>query len=222
MSFFANLKAKRAAKKAQKLHNQQLTEWQQEQEILNHALEVFTSASKGEEPHDQSLVQKDGELVLWTGTAVFHEAGRAPSRYVGGSQGFSIPIVAGIRYRVSATKGTLVPGEEMQIDKDQGFVKLTNQRLIFSGSVATTEWAFSKLLSAVRTEGGNDYLLGVSNRKKTSGLRFTATDGPIFGRIFAMALYAYEEGIDSAIKMIKNEIKEIESKKTVQIREANY
>ena len=213
MSFFANLKAKRAAKKAQKLHNQQLTEWQQEQEILNHALEVFTSASKGEEPHDQSLVQKDGELVLWTGTAVFHEAGRTPSRYVGGSQGFSIPIVAGIRYRVSATKGTLVPGEEMQIDKDQGFVKLTNQRLIFSGSVATTEWAFSKLLSAVRTEGGNDYLLGVSNRKKTSGLRFTATDGPIFGRIFAMALYAYEEGIDSAIKMIKNEIKEIESKK---------
>ena len=213
MSFFANLKAKRAAKKAQKLHNQQLTEWQQEQEILNHALEVFTSASKGEEPHDQSLVQKDGELVLWTGTAIFHEAGRTPSRYVGGSQGFSIPIVAGIRYRVSATKGTLVPGEEMQIDKDQGFVKLTNQRLIFSGSVATTEWAFSKLLSAVRTEGGNDYLLGVSNRKKTSGLRFTATDGPIFGRIFAMALYAYEEGIDSAIKMIKNEIKEIESKK---------
>jgi hypothetical protein len=222
MSFFSSLKAKRAAKKAQKLHNQQLTEWQQEQEILNHALEVFTSASKGEEPHDQSLVQKDGELVLWTGTAVFHEAGRTPSRYVGGSQGFSIPIVAGIRYRVSATKGTLVPGEEMQIDKDQGFVKLTNQRLIFSGSVATTEWAFSKLLSAVRTEGGNDYLLGVSNRKKNSGLRFTATDGPIFGRIFAMALYAYEEGIDSAIKMIKNEIKEIESKKPVQIREANY
>ena len=139
MSFFANLKAKRAAKKAQKLHNQQLTEWQQEQEILNHALDIFTNASKGEEPHDQSLVQKDGELVLWTGTAVFHEAGRTPSRYVGGSQGFSIPIVAGIRYRVSATKGTLVPGEEMQIDKDQGFVKLTNQRLIFSGSVATTE-----------------------------------------------------------------------------------
>jgi reverse gyrase len=95
MSFFANLKAKRAAKKAQKLHNQQLTEWQQEQEILNHALEVFTSASKGEEPHDQSLVQKDGELVLWTGTAIFHEAGRTPSRYVGGSQGFSIPIVEG-------------------------------------------------------------------------------------------------------------------------------
>ena len=221
MSFFANLKAKRAAKKAQKLHNQQLTEWQQEQEILNHALEVFTSASKGEEPHDQSLVQKDGELVLWTGTAVFHEAGRTPSRYVGGSQGFSIPIVAGIRYRVSATKGTLVPGEEMQIDKDQGFVKLTNQRLIFSGSVATTEWAFSKLLSAVRTEGGNDYLLGVSNRKKTSGLRFTATDGPLFARLFAMALYSYEEGIPATIKAINSELKELATNKPVLTIEAS-
>jgi hypothetical protein len=109
----------------------------------------------------------------------------------------------------------------MQIDKDQGFVKLTNQRLIFSGSVATTEWAFSKLLSAVRTEGGNDYLLGVSNRKKTSGLRFTATDGPLFARLFAMALYSYEEGIPATIKAINSELKELATKKPVLTIEAS-
>ena len=58
MSFFANFKAKRAAKKAQQRYQQQLTEWQQEEEILTKALEIFTSAAEGKEPNDQSLVQK--------------------------------------------------------------------------------------------------------------------------------------------------------------------
>jgi hypothetical protein len=38
MSFFANLKAKRAAKKAQQRYQEQLTQWQQEEELLTEAL----------------------------------------------------------------------------------------------------------------------------------------------------------------------------------------
>ena len=95
MSFFANLKAKRAAKKAKQRYEEEFTEWESEKQTLTQMLDIFTKAAKGEEPNDQSLVQKNGELVLWTGTATFHEAGRTPSRYVGGSQGFSIPIVEG-------------------------------------------------------------------------------------------------------------------------------
>jgi len=115
--------------------------------------------------------------VLWNGSALYHEAGRTPSRYVGASTGFTLPVVAGIRVRVGSFRCQMVPGEEMQLDKEQGFVKLTNQRLIFSDSSARTEWAFTILLSAVRTEDGNGFLLGVSNRKKTSGLRFSRVDG---------------------------------------------
>ncbi len=213
IQFIENLKAKRAAKKAQQLHAQELNEWQKEHDILTQALDIFSNASEGEEPHDGALVQKDGELVLWSGTGIFHEAGRTPSRYVGGSTGFSVPVVAGIRVRVGAQRGTLIPGEEMQMDKDQGFVKLTTQRLIFAGSINTTEWAFSKLLSAVSNPQGTDYLLGVSNRKKTSGIRFSAADGPTFSRLFAMALHAYEEGIPSTIKNIQKEIMELEATK---------
>lgn len=215
MRFLENLKAKRAAKRAQELHNLELDEWRQENEILSQALEIFTSVSEGEEPHDGSLVQKDGELVLWSGGGIFHEAGRTPSRYAGGSAGFSVPVVAGIRFRVGSHRGSLIPGEEMQMDKDQGIVKLTNQRLIFAGSTNATEWAFSKLLSAVSNPGRNDFLLAVSNRKKTSGIRVSASDGPIFSRLFAMALYSYEEGIPATIKSINQEIKQLESKKPV-------
>jgi hypothetical protein len=213
MGFIANFKAKRAAKKAQAIYELEQYEWERENSVLNTALDIFTSASKGEEPNDLSLAQKKGELVLWTGNAIYHEAGRTASTYVGGSSGFSIPLVAGIRYRVGSFKGQVVPGEEMQIDKDSGIVKLTNQRLIFTGPLASSEWAFAKLLSSFSNPDRTDFIFGVSNRKKSSGLRFTAGDGYAFAHLFALALHSYENGIPETIKAIKKELTESDEKK---------
>ena len=206
MGFIADFKARRAAKRAQAQFELESYQWQSELELLNTALDIFTNAAKGDEPEDHQLVQKKGELVLWTGQAIFHEAGRTPSTYKGGSAGVSIPVVAGVRLRVGQFSGTVIPGQEMQIDKEAGLVKLTNQRLIFAGSLNTTEWSFAKMLSAARNEEGNDFIIGVSNRKKTSGLKFSAADGKAFARLFALALYAYENGIPETIKEIKSEI----------------
>ena len=206
MGFIADFKARRAAKRAQAQFELETYQWQSELDLLNTALDIFTNAAKGDEPEDHQLVQKKGELVLWTGQAIFHEAGRAPSTYKGGSAGVSIPVVAGVRVRVGQFSGTVIPGQEMQIDKEAGLVKLTNQRLIFAGSLNTTEWSFAKMLSAARNEEGNDFIIGVSNRKKTSGLKFSAADGKAFARLFALALYAYENGIPETIKEIKSEI----------------
>ena len=206
MGFIADFKARRAAKRAQAQFELETYQWQSELDLLNTALDIFTNAAKGDEPEDHQLVQKKGELVLWTGQAIFHEAGRTPSTFKGGSAGVSIPVVAGVRLRVGQFSGTVIPGAEMQIDKEAGLVKLTNQRLIFAGSLNTTEWSFAKMLSAARNEEGNDFIIGVSNRKKTSGLKFTDSDGKAFARLFALALYAYENGIPETIKEIKSEI----------------
>jgi hypothetical protein len=208
MGFIANFKAKRAAKRAQSVYESALLDWERENKVLTQALDIFTAASAGNEPNDQSLVQKKGELVLWTGTAIYHVAGRTPSRYSGSSTGFSIPIAAGIRFRVGSHQGQMIPGEEMQIDKDQGMVKLTNQRLIFAGPIATTEWAFSKILSTFSNPDRTDFIIGVSNRQKSSGLRFSPEDGYTFAHLFAMGLYSYENGIPATIKAIQDELKE--------------
>ena len=208
MGFIANFKAKRAAQRAQSVYQSELLEWERENQVLNQALEIFTAASAGSQPDDQSLVQKKGELVLWTGQGIYHVAGRTPSTYSGGSQGFSIPIVAGIRYRVGSFKGTMIPGVEMQMDKDQGMVKLTNQRLIFAGPIATTEWAFAKILSTFSNPERTDFIIGVSNRQKSSGLRLSPEDGYTFAHLFAMGLYSYENGIPATIKAIQDELKE--------------
>ena len=206
MGFIANFKAKRAAKRAQSVYESALLEWERENKVLTQALDIFTAASQGNEPNDQSLVQKKGELVLWTGQAIYHVTGRTPSRYSGSSQGFSFPLVAGIRYRVGSHSGTMIPGEEMQMDKDQGMVKLTNQRLIFAGPIATTEWAFSKILSTFSNPDRTDFIIGVSNRQKSSGLRFSPEDGYTFAHLFAMGLYSYENGIPATIKAMQDEL----------------
>jgi hypothetical protein len=208
MRFFADFKAKRAAKRAAADHELALFEWDRENQILTQALEIFTDASSGSEPDDHSLAQKKGELVLWTGYGIYQVAGRTPSTFSGGSQGVSIPIVAGIRYKVGSFKGQTIPGVEMQMDKDQGMVKLTNQRLIFAGPIATTEWAFAKLLSTFSNPDRTDFILGVSNRQKSSGLRFSPEDGYAFSHLFALALYSYENGIPATIKAIQNELEE--------------
>ena len=208
MGFFADFKAKRAAKRAQADYELEIFEWDRENQVLAQALEIFTEASSGSEPDDHSLTQKKGELVLWTGDAIYQVAGRTPSTFSGGSQGVSIPIVAGIRYRVGSFKGRMIPGVEMQMDKDQGMVKLTNQRLIFAGPIATTEWAFSKLLSSFSNPEQTDFIFGVSNRQKSSGLRFSPEDGYAFAHLFALALYSYEKGIPATIEAIKNELNE--------------
>ena len=208
MGFIAKFKAKRAAKQAKAAYELALYEWERENKVLSQALDIFTGAAKGIEPADNQLAQKKGELVLWTGTGIYHEAGRGASTYVGGSQGVSIPLVAGIRYRVGGFKGRVVPGEEMQIDKDQGFVKLTNQRLIFAGPIATTEWAFAKLLSSFSNPARTEFIFGVSNRQKSSGLRFSPEDGYTFAHLFAMGLHSYENGIPATIEAIQNELKE--------------
>jgi hypothetical protein len=64
MGFIANFKAKRAAKRAQAVYQTELFEWERENQVLTQALEIFTAASAGSQPDDQSLVQKKGELVL--------------------------------------------------------------------------------------------------------------------------------------------------------------
>ena len=56
MSFLSNLKAKRAAKKAKQQFDKETAEWELEKQTLTQMLDIFSKASKGEEPHDQSLV----------------------------------------------------------------------------------------------------------------------------------------------------------------------
>lgn len=106
MGFFADFKAKRADKRARQEFDHQYFLWQEDMAQLDKLIEVFTAAAKGEDSVPNTLMQKPGEIALWTGRAVFHETGRTPTRYVGGSSGVSIPLGGGVRFRGRAKVGS--------------------------------------------------------------------------------------------------------------------
>ena len=212
MGWISDFKTKREAARARLEYKRLHAIWQEDVEILTKLITVFTAASKGEDSVPNSLMQKSGERTLWTGKAIFHETGRTPSHYVGRSSGVSIPIVAGIRYRVGATQGELIPGEDLQMDRDQGTVMLTTERLIFTGSTKTQEWNFDKLLQAVCSSDQTDYFISVSNRQKTSGVRFEPATGREFNRFLGSATAVHESGYEGVLK----ELHEIEKRIAIE------
>ena len=204
MGFFADFKAKRADKAATRLFQAQMSLWHEDVSQLDKLIEVFTAAARGEDSVSNTLMQKPGEIALWTGRAVFHETGRTPTRYVGGSSGVSIPLGGGVRFRVGAMKGTAVPGDSYQMDKDEGVVMLTTERLVFAGPVQTQEWNFDKLLMISTTPDESDYFISVSNRKTTSGVRFSPEVGREFNRFLGSASSAHESGYEAVLKELKS------------------
>ena len=199
MSWFSDFKAKRAEKKALKNHAALYSAWQEDIATLEKLITIFTDASKGVDAVDNTLMQKPGERTLWSATGVFHETGRTPSSYVGGSSGVSIPVGGGVRFRVGAMRGQVIPGEELQMDKDQGVVMLTTERLIFTGPIKTQEWNFDKLLMISTTADESDYFISVSNRQKTSGVRFDPATGREFNRFLGSAAAVNELGYEAVL-----------------------
>ena len=204
MSWFTEFKAKRAAKAATKSLKRAHATWQQDFQTLEKLIAVITAASKGEDSVPNTLMQKKGEHTLWSGQAVFHEVGRTASRYQGGSHGVSIPVVAGIRFRVGAMSGQVIPGIEMQMDKDQGVVMLTNERLIFTGPLKTQQWDFDNVLMLSTTDDQSDYFISVSNRDKTSGVRFDPATGREFNRFLGSATAVHESGYEEVLKELNS------------------
>jgi len=215
MGFIANWKAKRAYKGAMEVYDAELTDWQSDVEIFQKARDAFVLAAKGEDVVVNQTIQKAGEIVLWTAQGQFHEAGRSAGQYSATSQGLSIPVVAGIRYRVGATRGTYVSGDPIQKYGEVGDVILTTNRVLFNGMFNTKEWLFSKWNGAAASDDETDYIFHVSNRQKTSGVLFGARDGREFNRFLSCALIAAEYGIDRVITEIDKNLKELLEDKPV-------
>ena len=209
MSWWSEFKAKRALKSALNHYQLEYSDWQRDIEIFKKIEAAFLLAVKGEDSVPNNTVQKKGEIILWQGQGQLHETGRTPGRYVGSSSGFSIPLVAGIRYRVGATRGTFVPGDEVQAYKEVGQVLLTTERVLFNGQMNTKEWAFAKWNGASTTYDESDYIFHVSNRQKTSGILLGAQQGREFNRFLAQAINCAEEGVDVVLKSVRTQLKEL-------------
>ncbi len=95
---------------------------------------------------------------------------RAVREFRGGSQGVSIPIGMGVRYRVGNVRGrSVVVGTELAT-VDRGALVITTQRAVFAGSVKTLEFRYDKLVGLQTFTDGLG--LNVTNRQAASVFRF--------------------------------------------------
>jgi hypothetical protein len=141
--------------------------------------------------HVDGVQLKKGEVVYLVLNGVgLVEPRRGPTQWVGGSQGVSFKLVKGVRYRVGATRGHVVQGEERPVVIDTGTGVVTNQRMMFIGDKRSTEWAYAKLLG-FSLEQENIALFNVSNRQKASGFAYQADFDHIVDAVVSAATAAY-------------------------------
>ena len=91
-----------------------------------------------------NLVLKRNEIPVVSVVATLCRY-RTRTQYVGSSQGFSIPLGHGLRYRVSSYRGHPIQVESLTT-VDEGSLVVTNQRLVFLGKKRDVSSAIAKLL----------------------------------------------------------------------------
>jgi hypothetical protein len=74
-----------------------------------------------------------------------------------------------------------------QTETDSGLFVVTNTRCVFVGPERSTEWAYSKLLE-YSLEGESVAMFRVSDREKTTGVRYTVESTPQIDATIAAAI----------------------------------
>jgi hypothetical protein len=168
-------KAQHAAHKRARAQAEALATWQAEDEQLHGFLDDARSNEGTEDGFGLMLKKDERTFQVLQGPSLI-EPRRLPGHWEGRSQGFSIPIAGGVRYRVGSTKGHYVQGAEKPTPIDTGTVTITNQRVVFQGTTASREWTFTQLLGLQHVDDPKWpwTAIQVSNRQKTSGFTYPA------------------------------------------------
>jgi hypothetical protein len=87
----------------------------------------------------------------------------------GVSQGVSVPLGHGVRYRVGAARGHVVTIGSHWSTADEGALTLTDRRLVYHGERQTIEFPLAKL--ATLNVYGDAIAVGATNRKTNSHFR---------------------------------------------------
>ena len=115
-----------------------------------------------------SLLLQDDEKALYDCPAyLLKETMEREMR--GASQGISVPLGGGVRYRVGAVRGQMVTIGSHWTTADEGALTLTTRRLVYHGRRQTLAFPLDKL--AGLNVYGDAIAVGATNRKSNSHFR---------------------------------------------------
>lgn len=191
---FKEARAEAQEKKRREVAALEVKRLEQSVQVARSALELAKLEHRLERPSGVQLKASETVFMTIAGVGLI-EPRRAPSKWVGGSQGVSFRVAKGVSYRVGATRGHLVQGEETPTLIDKGTAVITDQRIIFLGSKRTTEWAFSKLLGFSLDDEAMA-IFNVSNRQKASGLLYGKVNDSDVDAVLSAAIARFTSSDD--------------------------
>jgi hypothetical protein len=176
---FEKHKAAKAAREAGRVLEQAqaaLAEWQHADDVYAWCLDRVRATTGDADRAPIALKAHEHPLHVVHGARLI-EPRRGAGHWQGGSQGLSVrvPGTKSMRYRVGATRGTYVQGDERPTVIDSGTFTITDVRAVFVGTKQTREWLWSKLV-AFQNDAPDWTGIAVSNREKLSGVAYAASE----------------------------------------------
>ena len=204
-------RSKSKAKRAQRDYETAYALWKDQRSGAETLLDLAASIDEVQEQVRASGVSvrlKKGENVV----AMIEGGGLVEPRttaghYQGGSQGVSIRVMKGVRYRVGSHKGTYVRGpEEQTIIDTGGTIYITDQRTLYTSSSRNREWAWSKLVDTFNT--ADSTYMSVTNRQKTSGIVYGASSAQMIQQRITLALALYDGEVEHLVADLREQLRE--------------
>jgi HIRAN domain len=159
----------------------------------------YTGVRAGEGVEIPIVLKRDERMLASLQGAALIEPRRGAGKWEGKSQGLSVrvPGTKSMRYRLGATRGHYVQGEERPTPIDTGTFTITDRRAVFAGENQTREWAWAKLISVTHASDLPWTAISVSNRQKTSGVLYDAAHADIVRFWLDLGIARGTEGVDA-------------------------
>lgn len=192
-------------------HARESARWNEEHARITGYLEVVRDCrSRGLVtvliPHDTGILLEHGEVaVADINGALLVETKRQPTRYDGGYGGVSFPILGPLRLEGGRQRGRLVQGDESLEVVDEGRVVITTRRTIFVGTLRSSEWRHSNLLTVVHDPVGMTLLI-TNDRRLNSGFAYTPEVAVEVQFRVELALAVHTERLDRLQDSLENEL----------------
>ena len=140
------------------------------------------------------LLKKDEASLLDVAADLLKEV--ADREFRGGSQGVSIPIGGGMRYRVGQYRGHMETIGHHWTTADSGRLTITDKRIVYHGGRKTLEFPYAKMATLNAYADAID--LGVTTRQTTSS--FAIRDPELVAGIIHAAI-AHSDGDITVVKL---------------------
>lgn len=131
------------------------------------------------------VLLKAGEEAHWSEPGDLVEEKVVSRRYQGGSQGVSIPLGGGVRWRVGAARGKMVSQYGL-VKVSSGRFIITNKRLMFAGDKKSFSVPFGKLVNIEMAEDG--VVLGMATGKPRMVSFSSCGNADVVGAIISAAI----------------------------------